>query len=195
MCAPVPSSRSRVREARMAAKLDEWASQGHIPKYTHWNKSNSFANPVQCGKHRVDFVFEMEAGVLLLEYDEQMHADRNKRCELVRQAEVSMGYGGMPVLWIRFNPDDFKIAGVIHPVTIKEREAGLLWLIQDAIKYPDYNNLITVVYMCYDKPIKFAGGDLVKSFKFKSIHEYSLWVNAVAPEAPADSGTGTGGTA
>jgi hypothetical protein len=195
MCSPVASSHSRVREARMAAKLDEWASQGLIPKYTHWNKTNSFADPVQCGRYRVDFVFELEAGVLLLEYDEGMHTDRNKRCELVRQAEVSIGYGDMPVHWIRFNPDDFKVVGAIQPVTSKERDQGLLSLIQNAVKTPDYDNLITVDYMCYDKPIKDAGSDLVKSFKFKSIHEYSLWVNAVAPETPADPGTGTGGTA
>ncbi len=49
--------------------------------------------------------------------------------------------------------------------------------------------------MCYDKPIKEPGSDLVKSFKFKSIHEYSLWVNTIAPETPADPGTGTGGAA
>ncbi len=192
MCAPVANSRSRVREARMAAKLHEWAAQGLIPKYNHWNKTNSFADPVQCGRYRVDFVFELEAGVLLLEYDEEMHADRNKRCELVRQAEVSIGYGDMPVHWIRFNPDGFKVVGAIQPVTNKERDQGLLSLIQNAVKTPDYENPITVDYMCYDKPMKDAGSDLVKSFKFKSIHEYSLWVNAVAPETPADPGTGTG---
>jgi hypothetical protein len=173
-----------------AAKLDEWASQGLIPKYTHWNKSNSFANPVQCGRYRVDFVFELEAGVLLLEYDEKMHADREKRCELVRQAEVSMGYGGMPVHWIRFNPDDFKIGGVIHAIASKEREPGLLKLIQTAVKYPDYENLITIDYMCYDKPVKDDGPDVVQSFKFKTIGDYSVWVDTVAPENLGSSCSG-----
>ena len=166
----------------MAAKLDEWAEQGLIPKYNHWNKSNSFANPVQCGRYRVDFVFELEAAVLLLEYDEEMHTDREKRCELVRQAEVSMGYGDMPVHWIRFNPDDFTISGVIQPVSSKDREPGLLKLIQAAVASPDYDNLITIDYMCYDKQVKDAGLDLVQTFKFKTIAEYSLWVDTVAPE-------------
>ena len=58
----------------MAAKLGEWASQGLIPMYNHWNKQNAFAEPVQCGRHRVDFVFELETGVLLLEYDDDMHS-------------------------------------------------------------------------------------------------------------------------
>ncbi len=62
------------------------------------------------GRYRVDFVFELEAGVLLLEYDEDMHADRDKRCELVRQAEVSLGYGDMPFHWIRFYPRAFEPA-------------------------------------------------------------------------------------
>ena len=135
----------------------------------------------------MDFAFEFEADVLLLEYDEQMHADREKRCELVRQAEVSMGYGGMPVHWIRYNPDKFKNGGVLQAVASKERESVLLKLIQNAVSNPDYENLITVNYLCYDKP---AGADFVESFKFKTIEDYSAWVDSVAPEKLTSSGSG-----
>jgi hypothetical protein len=77
------------------------------------------ADSTQCGRYRPDFVYEWAEGVLILEYDEQMHSDRAKRCELVRMAEVSHGYGGRPVCWVRFNPDAFKLAGTTHVTTLK----------------------------------------------------------------------------
>jgi hypothetical protein len=160
--------------------------------YNHWNKQNSRADPVQCGRYRVDFVFELETGMLLLEYDEKKHADRDRRCELVRQAEVSMGYGDMPVHWIRFNPDDFKVGGTGVLIASKDRESELLRLIQHAVGHVDYENLITIDYFCYDKPHKDAGSDSVQTFKFKSIGAYSVWVNQEAPEKPETLGEGAG---
>ena len=143
----------------------------------------------------MDFVYELEVGVLLLEYDEKMHSDRDKRCELVRQAEVSIGYGDMPVHWIRFNPDDFKVAGATVSITSNDREAVLLGLIQAAVGHVDYENLITIDYVCYDKPEphKDDGTALVQTFKFKTIGAYSVWVNMVAPEKQgSSSGEGAG---
>ena len=172
----------------MAALLKTWTSIGFIPPYTTWN----------CGGFLADFIFECNGGVLLLEYDEQMHSDRNKRCELVRQANISLAYQGRPVHWIRFNPDAFKVDGEILPqislITSKEeREAVLLALIQAALKFEGRDNFITIDYVCYDKPQAAIPpspmGDLVQTFKFKTIEDYSAWVDAVAPES-ADQGQG-----
>lgn len=181
-CAPVAARQSRTREARMAATLDEWYKKGLIPKYTLWNHRNPQADPVQCGVYRVDFVFERDEGVLLLEYDEQMHSDRDRRCELVRQANCSLGYGGRPVHWIRFNPDAFKIDGKTRVTTRKERETKLLKLIQSAVEQADYDHFITVDYVCYDQTNASAGSALVQTYKFKNMEDYSTWVDSVAPE-------------
>ena len=163
----------------MACTLQEWAEQGLAPRFTLWNKRNPSADPAQCGRYRVDFVFEWEEGVVLLEYDEQMHSDRDRRCELVRQAEVSLGYGGRPVHWIRFDPDAFKVGGETRVTRRKEREAVLLAVLQRALGIADYDHFITVDYICYDKPE--AGSDLVETLKFKTIQDYTLWVDDVAP--------------
>lgn len=70
--------------------------KGHIPVFDFWNKTNPTADPVQCERYRPNFVYEWAEDVLLLEYDEQTHSDRNKRCELVHMAEASLGSG-----WLR----------------------------------------------------------------------------------------------
>ena len=185
-CVPVASKQARVREARMAATLEKWASDGlsSIPKYNLWNKSNRTADPAQCGKYRLDFVYEWAEGVLVLEYDEKMHSDRVKRCELVRMAEVSLGYGGRPVFWIRYNPDAFKVDGSTLVTSRKRREAVLLKMLQEMIGDADYDHVMTICYLCYDdKAEKNTKGEdnLVQTFKFTTMQEYEVWVNAVAP--------------
>jgi hypothetical protein len=118
--------------------------------------------------------------VLLLEYDEQMHSDRNKRCELVRMAEVSLGYGGRPVFWIRFKPDAFKVAGETLVTTRKIREAVLLKMLQDMVGDADYDHFITICYICYDKT-ESTDDNLIQTLKFTTTQAYEAWVNDVAP--------------
>jgi hypothetical protein len=182
-CRPVAHRQARTREARMAAKLDEWARQALIPRYTLWNRQNPLADPAQCGKYRVDFTFEMPTGVVLLEYDEQMHADRVLRCELVRQAEVSLGFGGLPTHWIRFNPDAFKIDGTTRVTKMTERLAELLKQLQDAMARADYEHPITVTYLCYNKIAldhDGNGNDLVQTHKFKTMVDYNTLVESIS---------------
>jgi hypothetical protein len=167
----------------MAALLDEWARQDLIPRYTLWNKQNPLADPAQCGKYRVDFTFELATGVVLLECDERMHSDRVLRCELVRQAEVSLGFGGLPVHWIRYNPDAFKIDGVTRVTQKGERETELLRVLQEALGHADYGHLITITYICYrrNETVTDASdheNDLVQTRKFKTIEDYNMWVEA-----------------
>ena len=180
-CAPVANRHARVREARMACTLQEWADRGLAPQFTLWNRQNPEADPAQCGRYRVDFVFEWEEGVVLLEYDEQMHSDRDRRCELVRQAEVSLGYGGRPVHWIRFNPDAFKLDGETRVTRRQEREAVLLQTLNAAWAAADYDHFITVDYICYDQTAG-VGKDLVETMQFKTIRTTRGGLMGFAPQ-------------
>ena len=164
----------------MAATLNQWASAGLIPKYDRWNQRNPMADPVQCGLYRPDFVFEWAEGVLVLEYDEQMHSDRVKRCELVRMAAVSSGFGARPVFWIRFNPDAFKVNGSTLTTSRKVREEILLKTLQDMVGNADYDHVMTICYLCYDNPEK-SDNNYVQTLKFTTIQAYDKWVTAEAP--------------
>ncbi len=131
-----PLTRTNNARKDKSTTLQEWAKAGLIPTYDLWNKKNPMADPEQCGRYRPDFVYESAdpaEGVLLLEYDERIRSDRIKRCELVRMAEASLGYGGRPLNWIRYNPDEFKVARKTLRTSVKQREAVLLKMLQDMI--------------------------------------------------------------
>lgn len=176
-CLPRPSLRSKCHEIRLAGSLGQWVSDGKISNYTSWNKQNPLADPLQCGKYRVDFTFETPSGVVLLECDEKQHSEYVKRCELVRQAEVALGYGGLPVHWIRYNPDAFKINGTTRVTKQKERKSTLLRHLQLALTRPDYEHFITVTYICYDNPgtTNEDPDALVQRHVFKTVEDYNVW--------------------
>jgi hypothetical protein len=180
-CDPAVNSKSRCREKQMAAQLESWADQELLPIYDDWNKQNPLADPSQCGKYRPDFVYEWDEGVLILEYDEFQHKDLIKRCELVRQAEVSMGFGGKPIMWFRFNPDAFKVEGTTMRTSKETREALLLDILRKHMGNENYDFLIQIVYICYDKQEREGDSDLVKTFQFATIENYEEWVDREAP--------------
>ena len=164
---------------RLAAKLNKWASEDKIPVYTLWNKQNPLADPSQCGKYRVDFTFERPTKVVLLECDEHQHSEYNRRCELVRQAQVSVGFGGLPVHWIRYNPDTFRLHGMTRVATAQERESILLKQLQQAFHETDFDHLITITYICYTRS-NADDGELHETLKFKTIEEYITWVESTS---------------
>ena len=179
-CFPIPFRASRCKEVKLASKLSKWACQDKIPKYTLWNKQNPLADPAQCGKYRVDFTFEGPVKVVLLECDEYQHSHYDKHCELVRQAQVSLGFGGLPVHWIRYNPDTFKLNNFTRKTTDDEREHILLRQLQLAFDNTDPDCLITITYICYDKKSSTSimednDSDLQETLKFKTIEDYVEW--------------------
>ena len=182
-CVPVASNRSRVREARMAATLGKWNSNGHIPEVTRWNKQNPTAEPSQCGRHRVDFGWEWNEGRLMLEFDEEKHASYPKRCELERMVKVTLGHGGLPVFWIRYNPDKYKVCGKTFNTSREEREEVLLKMLKDMIGYAaDYDHFMTICYLFYDKPENTQDNNYVQKFQFKTTQEYLEWIDLKAPK-------------
>jgi hypothetical protein len=181
-CVPVASFQSRVREARMAATINKWKSDGRIIAEVTWcNKQNPTAEPLQCGSYRNDFVYLWDEGVLVLEFDEEMHRGYPKRCELERMVRVTLGHGGLPVFWIRFNPDKFKVGGTTLTTSRKKREEVLLTMLKDTIGYADYDHFMTICYLFYDKPENTQEEDnYVQKFQFKTTQEYLEWIDSVA---------------
>ena len=162
----------------MAALLIQWGEEGLVPAYTSWNKRNPEADPAQCGLYRPDFVFEWKEGVLLLEFDERMHSDRDRTCELRRMGEVSMGYGGRPVHWVRFNPDAFKVDGVTRKTNKTARHDALLQLLRNHVQNADYDHLITIDYVCYDPQPHAFVSSLVQTLQFETTEEYCAWADS-----------------
>jgi len=60
-----------------------------------------------CGKERPDRLFELDDKIIILECDENQHKDRTCMCEQTRMVNIGQSLGGMPVYFIRFNPDRY----------------------------------------------------------------------------------------
>ena len=170
----------------MAAVLRNWAEYGDRPDvYTHWNKQNPEADPMQCGRYRPDFAFllENEQRVVILEYDEHAHVDYPLRCELARQGELALGYGGRPVHMIRYNPHPIRGCSVSDA----NREAWLLWRLQLALA-PSTNAFdkhLTVEYLFYPP---FNDGTPLHVFSFATVIEYDAWASwCVEQREPAST--------
>ena len=161
----------------MAFKLDSWAEDYVIPPCDLWNKRNPQADPLQCGTFRMDFLYEWPRGILILEFDEFQHKHEDPRCELVRMYKMAHGYGGRPVSFIRYNPDAFKIKGQTQRTTKATREAALLELLQAGLYYEDFDNFITIHYICYDNDTE----ELIRTLKFVDADAFEAWIETVAP--------------
>ena len=61
-----------------------------------------------CSKKRPDLVLDLGYQVLVVEIDENQHTDYDCSCENKRTMELSRDIGHRPLVFIRFNPDDYK---------------------------------------------------------------------------------------
>ena len=141
----------------MAAQLQAWADKDQLPfSWTTWNKQVVTADPAQCGRYRPDFIFLIndEERVVVLELDEHAHlnAAYPLSCELARQAEIALSFGGRPVVLIRYNPDTIKTQPYIKAVPKKERDARLLTCLQEALAPEQrgrFDNHLAIEYLFY----------------------------------------------
>lgn len=60
-----------------------------------------------CSKRRPDILVDLGYQVIIIEVDETQHLDYNCTCENKRIMELSQDIGHRPIIFIRFNPDDY----------------------------------------------------------------------------------------
>lgn len=60
-----------------------------------------------CSRRRPDLFLDMGSHVIIVEIDENQHTDYDCSCENKRLMEISQDIGHRPVVFIRFNPDDY----------------------------------------------------------------------------------------
>lgn len=60
-----------------------------------------------CSRRRPDLFLDMGSHVIIVEIDENQHTDYDCSCENKRLMEISQDIGHRPVIFIRFNPDDY----------------------------------------------------------------------------------------
>ena len=87
-------------------------------KYSAWDRTL----PDGCGKERPDFLFDCLTHYVVLEVDEHQHNSRDYQgCEVIRMKNISQGLG-LPTIFIRFNPDKYKVEGKKYDPPFSERK-------------------------------------------------------------------------
>lgn len=65
----------------------------------------------QCNKYRPDYVIDNNHNIIIVEVDEDKHSSKAYKCEINRMKEIANCFGGTPVIFIRFNPDSYRVEG------------------------------------------------------------------------------------
>jgi hypothetical protein len=104
-----------------------------------------------CSLRRPDFIFDFGSMILIVENDENQHKSRPCECEQTRMIQLYQDHGGLPVHFIRFNPDRYKSDKTIEP--LPKRLNNLCDIISKIKKDKDFflrNPHLTVSYLYYD---------------------------------------------
>jgi hypothetical protein len=76
----------------------------NFPNFT-WNLDKKIEDG--CSKRRPDLMCDLGYQVLIVEVDENQHTDYDCSCENKRIMQLSQDVGHRPIIFIRFNPDDY----------------------------------------------------------------------------------------
>ena len=66
-----------------------------------------------CSKRRPDLLLDLGYQIVIIEVDENQHIDYDCSCQNKRIMELSQDLGHRPIVFIRFNPDDYEKDGKI----------------------------------------------------------------------------------
>jgi hypothetical protein len=112
-----------------------------------------------CTKRRPDFVYHCGTFVVIVEVDEGQHKsytncgqtpEEKKKGENRRMVEISQIFQGIPVVWIRYNPDTFKDnMNKTAKIPTQKRHETLVQWIKKAIRMT-WSNGIHVKHLFYD---------------------------------------------
>ena len=111
-----------------------------------------------CSNSKPDFVYHLGTHVLIIEVDEHQHKgysncgktkeEKIKR-ERSRMFNHSNEYDHLPVIWIRYNPDNFRVDEKIVKVSDKERHTTLIRWVRTCINFVEAKGIM-VKYLFYD---------------------------------------------
>jgi hypothetical protein len=80
--------------------------KANFPNYT-WIADKTVQDG--CSRRRPDLLLDFGEYVIIIEVDENQHVDYDCSCENKRIMELSRDLGHRPIVFIRFNPDDYTI--------------------------------------------------------------------------------------
>jgi hypothetical protein len=98
---------TRNYKTKEKAVIDYILKEFPLSKYT-WINDKKIQNG--CSKKRPDLLLDLGYQLIVIEIDENQHQDYDCSCENKRLMELSQDVNHRPIIFIRFNPDDYKIS-------------------------------------------------------------------------------------
>jgi len=84
-----------------------------------------------CSRRRPDLLLDMGSHIIIIEVDENKHTDYDCSCEHKRLMEISQDLQHRPIVFIRFNPDDYtNEAGLLVKSCWKINKFGVMQIIK-----------------------------------------------------------------
>jgi hypothetical protein len=117
------------------------------------DQTDKTINGAECGLERPDRVYDLIDKIIILECDENQHQDRNCSCEQTRMVNIGQSYGGIPVYFIRWNPDSYKPKISNKRQEILPKRYKLCGDLLDDIKKGVHklpSALVSVIYLYFD---------------------------------------------
>jgi hypothetical protein len=105
-----------------------------------------------CGKERPDRIIDLHDKIIIIECDENQHKDRACECEQTRMINIAQSFGGMPIYFIRWNPDSYKAPKGRQQSSVPDRYSGLVTLLNSIKEGRSVlpKALVSVFYMYFD---------------------------------------------
>jgi hypothetical protein len=102
-----------------------------------------------CNIYRPDFVIDLVKFVIIIEVDENQHKSYPCDCEHIRMISLFQTFGGTPVVFIRYNPDDYKFNNKKIKYN-KSREKVLLGTIKGLSNRELMPDQLSIIHLFYD---------------------------------------------
>ena len=101
-----------------------------------------------CGRERPDRQIDCGSHFVYVEVDEHQHQSYACECEQIRMINL-VHVRGMPVRWIRYNPDVYEPLKGQKKMQLEQREKKLIEYILWAMRHPP-DTISTVLYLFYN---------------------------------------------
>lgn len=103
-----------------------------------------------CSKRRPDILFDAGTHFVVVEIDELQHAGYDRACENRRMYEIAQDCG-LPTVFVRWNPDEWRMHNVLQHVPMAVRLQTLCDYVQRAMKKcPSEGYKVDIVWLYYD---------------------------------------------
>jgi len=138
-----PNTRKKTKELTVINYLK---SINDLSDFVH--DKSSADNTSICGKYRPDILYDCGTHFIIVEVDENAHQQYDSSCEIARMTTIQEGLG-LKTIFIRYNPDCYKINGKIKKISQTKRLTLLEEKVRESFEIPE--EYIKLIYLYYSK--------------------------------------------